>query len=308
MLRKIIEVADEGRYLSCSRGFLLILQKSEEIGRIPLDDIAVLMLTARGVVVSKEVMIRIGERGGVVILCGKNFSPVSYVLPRNGHYEFSGRLYDQLESSIPLRKQLWRSIVVAKIKHQARILSLFKKDEYKNLLHIAETVTSGDKENRESHAARVYWKSLFNGAFKRDPNEPGVNHILNYGYGVLRATVARAVCAAGLEPALGIHHCNRMNPLCLVDDLVEPYRPLFDLAAVKLSNEEPLELNPENKRKIIQLNWMGFLTDKGTTPLISVLEQMVLSLVESFKNKKNLLRIPELPDETTLYEMLQKCF
>lgn len=308
MLRNIVEINEEGRYLSASRGSLIISIKKDEIARVPLDDIAVLMITAQGTSLSKELMVRIGERGGVVILCGSNYLPASYILPKNAHFDYTGRLYDQLESSMPLRKQLWKTVIKAKIKNQARVLSLYKKREYRNLLHIAETITSGDKENREAHAARVYWKSLFAGAFKRDSNEPGINHLLNYGYGVLRGTVARAVCRTGLEPALGIHHRTRTNPMCLVDDLVEPYRPLFDIAAVELSKSDPVELNPSTKKKIVSMSHLDFESERGRTPFIVVMEGVALSLVESFRQKKNLLTIPLLPDETTLSEMTQTCF
>ena len=308
MLRQVVEISEEGTYLSAYRGFLEISKSREKLGQVPLDDIAVLLVTARGVSFSKEIMTRINERGGMAILCGKNYNPSSFLLPYSSHYEYTGRLLDQIAASQPLKKQLWKSIVQAKIRNQATVLSFYKKKDYKTLLRISDQVKSGDKENNEAYAARTYWKSLFEGTFKRDVNEPGINSLLNYGYGVLRGMTARAVCSAGLQPALGIHHCNRSNNMCLVDDLMEPYRPLFDIAAVEVSKYENIDLIPETKKKIIQLCWTDLETEKGTSPLIKSLEDLCLSVVQSFKEKNNQIYIPSIPGEAELSELVDQCF
>ena len=308
MLRQIVEIAQEGRFLSSKRGSISVAYQKDEEGLIPYDDVAVLMITARGAVFSKEVLTRLNESGGVAVLCGKNYAPVSYVLPHSTHYNYTGRLYDQIESSKPLRKQLWKCIVQNKILNQAKILAHYQRAEADHLVKLSDTITSGDKENREAHAARIYWPALFGSEFRRNVNKEGTNSLLNYGYGVLRGIVARAVCSAGLEPALGIHHNSRVNNLCLVDDLMEPFRPVFDIAAVELTNREEIELTPEVKKKIIQLTWLDLKTDKGNSPLIKSLEYMMQSLVDSFHQKKNVLYVPSIPDKNTINEMVASCF
>ena len=120
--------------------------------------------------------------------------------------------------------------------------------------------------------------------------------------------VARAVCGAGLEPALGVHHISRVNNLCLVDDLMEPYRPIFDIAAAELTNKKELKLTPEVKRKIIQLTWIDLETDKGRTPLIKAIEYMMQSMVDSFQEKKNLIYVPSIPDDEIIAELVETCF
>ena len=308
MLRQILEIAEEGRFLSSKRGSISVSFKKEEIGLVPFDDIAILMVTARGATLSKEVLIRLNERGGIAILCGKNYAPVSYVLPHSTHYNYTGRLYDQIEASKPLKKQIWKSIVSRKIFNQSKILKYYQHEEFQRLQKISESITSGDKENREAHAARIYWPSLFGSDFRRDVDQKGTNSLLNYGYGILRGIVARAVCSAGLEPALGVFHNNRINNLCLVDDLMEPFRPIFDIAAVELTKKEQTELNSDIKSKIIQLTWLDLETDKGRTPLIKAIEYMMQSLVETFSKKKNILYIPLIPDYSVIDEMVKSCF
>ncbi|MDC7222291.1 MAG: type II CRISPR-associated endonuclease Cas1 [Spirochaetales bacterium] len=308
MLHQIVEISEEGRYLSSRRGSLQIKQGNDSIGSVPFDDIAVLLITARGATLSKESLIRVNEHGGVVILCGKNYAPASYIFPHSSHYEHTGRLLDQIESSVPLKKQIWKSLIQAKIRHQAQILSFYHKKEYKQLEYLSEKVTSGDKENLEAYAARIYWKGLFGDGFIRDYNGSGINALLNYGYGVLRGMTARAVCSVGLSPALGVHHKNRSNNLCLVDDLIEPYRPLFDVAAYELSQNGDIQITPEVKRKIIQLCWLDFESPKGKTPMIRIIENMAMSLVNSFQEKKNKIDISPLPDDYRLAELVELCF
>ena len=308
MLRQIVEIAEEGRFLSSKRGSISVSFQKEEHGLIPFDDVAVLLVTARGATFSKEVLTRLNEKGGVAILCGKNYSPVSYVLPHSTHYNYTGRLYDQIEASKPLKKQIWKSIIQSKILNQSKILHYYKRREANHLAKLSETISSGDKENREAHAARIYWPALFGDDFRRNVNKQGTNSLLNYGYGVLRGIMARAVCSSGLEPALGVHHISRVNNLCLVDDLMEPFRPVFDIAAAELTNRNEIELKPDVKQKIIQFSWLDLETDKGRTPLIKALEYMLQSLVDSFQEKRNLLYVPSIPEVDSINKLVESCF
>ena len=303
-----MEIAEEGRFLTSKRGSISVSFQKEEQGLIPFDDVAVLLVTARGATFSKEVLTRLNEKGAIAVLCGKNYSPVSYVMPHSTHYNYTGRLYDQIEASKPLKKQIWKSIIQSKILNQSKILHYYKRPEASHLARLSETISSGDKENREAHAARIYWPALFGDDFRRNVNKQGTNSLLNYGYGVLRGIMARAVCSSGLEPALGVHHSSRVNNLCLVDDLMEPFRPVFDIAAAELTNRNELELKPNVKQKIIQFSWLDLETDKGRTPLIKALEYMLQSLVDSFQEKKNLLYVPSIPEVESIDKLVESCF
>lgn len=298
MLRRIIEVSQEGLYLHTSRGFLILKSEHEEIGEVPISDIAVLLLTARGVTVSKHVLMTIVNEGASIVFCGKSYKPESIMVPLFGNYETSGRLHDQIESSIPLRKQLWKTIIQQKIMNQAFALETTgHQNGALALKNYAAQVTSGDVENREAVAAKAYWNELFGSDFSRDPEEEGINSLLNYGYAILRGITARAVCCAGLHPSFGIFHRNRLNNYCLVDDLIEPFRPVVDLLVFKIIEgiqDKDIELTPTLKKQIYQLAWTDVEVERGISPLIKAVEYYAYSLAQSFSNKQNQLCIPKL--------------
>lgn len=306
MLRQILEIAQEGYFLSVEKGFINLSSKGSPTKQVPLDDISALVLTARGISLTKECLIQLAKRNSTVVLCGSNFQPASLVVPVSSNYDNTGRIYEQIEASEPLKKQIWKDLIKTKIINQLKILELYNKSCTGKLSTLAKDVQSGDKNNREAQAARIYWKSLFGDSFKRDKEAGGVNAFLNYGYAILRGIVARAVCAAGLEPALGIHHKNRLNGMCLVDDLMEPYRPLFDIPAVELALKKNDSLSPENKKRIIQFAWLDLNTEKGNSPFIKSVEILVYSLIRSYQEKTNLIEIPPLPDGKILKEIIEK--
>lgn len=296
MLRQVLEISKENTYLSIKRGFLVISQEHSVIAEIPIDNIAVLLLTSHSVTCSKHVLNKLSEYGAPTLLCGRNFSPQSIVLPIAGNYEFSGRLKDQIEASKPLCKNLWKGITQAKIRHQAEVLRTEHKVVKSNqLIQISKRVLSGDSDNREAYAAKIYWKSLFGEKFKRNPDALGINQLLNYGYGVLRGIVTRAICSSGLHPSIGIHHRNRYNQLCLSDDLMEPYRPLVDWRIKSLTKQyNDLTLSPEIKKEIVQISWIDTQNALGLSPLIKAVEYYTNSIVESFRTRKNVLCIPKI--------------
>lgn len=298
MLRRIVEVAQEGLYLHVSHGFLKLTLNREEIGEVPLADIAVLLLTAQGTTLSKQSLLALTGQGTAIVFCGKSYKPESIMVPLFGNYETTGRLNDQIEASLPLRKQLWKSIVQQKILNQAMVLTTIGNTQGALLLqNYATQVVSGDTDNREAVAAKAYWGMLFGPDFTRNPDEAGVNSFLNYGYAILRGITARAVCCAGLHPSLGIFHRNRLNNYCLVDDLIEPFRPVVDLLIHRIvyeAKEGKTALTPALKKQIYQLAWTDVLVPKGKSPLIKAVEYYAYSLAQSFSNKQNQLCIPQL--------------
>lgn len=235
-----MDVTSEGLFLNQRRGFLIVSKEKDVIAEVPLDDIAVLILSAQGISMTKDALMSLVNRGSPIVLCGANYTPESLIIPLFGSYEFTGRLQIQLGCSIPLKKQLWRTIIQEKIKNQALILDCIGlHDVSRFLVSISKDVTSGDTTNRESYAAREYWSCIFGNDFSRlYDSEDGINVLLNYGYAVLRGMTARAVCSAGLLPSIGIHHKNKKNNYCLVDDLMEPFRPLVDIMVYDFLKKE----------------------------------------------------------------------
>ncbi len=293
MLNRVLEIFEENRYLSLSRGFIVIQSGAEELGKVPLDDIGVLLVSAQGATLSKNVLNALAERGCVTVLCGKNYSPQSMVLPVYSHYLFAKILKKQIDASEPFKKRIWQQIVIQKIKNQALCLKLCKKkDNIKLLEKIALMVKSGDPDNREAYAARIYWKSLFGESFIRDRDLPGINSFLNYGYAVMRASMARAICSSGLLPSLGLHHDNHLNQFCLADDLFEIYRPIVDCIVYSLEINDEAELTPEHKKKLTDCLWVKVHTSEGNSPAFQSMQYLTASYVHALEEGKAAIDIP----------------
>ncbi len=294
MIGRVVEVVSEDRHLARSHGFMTVSQDGVEAGRVPLDDIGVLLCNARGLTYSHGLLAELARRGVSVVLCGPKYLPVAWLWPLEGHHVQALRMRRQLEASQPLCKRLWQAVVRAKIGQQQRLLALLQAPAA-DFAVLARRVRSGDPDNVEAQAARRYWPRLFGSDFRRSRFGDGPNPFLNYGYTVLRAAVARAVVAAGLHPSLGIHHHNRANAMCLVDDLMEPFRPLVDAAVVRLVRAEYEELTPETKQKLVQVLTIDMATDQGTTPLQTCLERAAQSLAQAYETGQPDLVFPGQP-------------
>lgn len=292
MLNRVLEICEENRYLSLNRGFIVIKHDSEELGKVPLDDIGVLLLSAQGVSFSKNILNALAEKGCITILCGKNYAPQSMVLPLYSHYHFAKIIKNQIDASLPLKKRIWQQIVIQKIKNQALTLKLCKKEDVELLEKIASMVKSGDSENREAYAARMYWKALFGKDFIRDKDLPGINSFLNYGYAIMRSAMARAVCSSGLIPSLGIHHDNNLNQFALADDLFEIYRPMIDCIVYRIYSDDLQELTPEIKRKLTDALWIKVHTAEGDSPAFQSMQYMTASYVHALEDKKAAIDLP----------------
>ena len=285
-----MEVADEGRHLSVFRGFLKVTQDDTELGRVPLDDITALILSGPQITLSKNLMVELSERKAIIVVCGKNWHPISYTLPFDAHYESAGTLRDQISASKPLKKQLWKKVVQAKINNQVLILQHHKPETkvVKQLEMLRRKTKSGDPDNTEAQAAKLYWPELMGNQFRRDRSSADINGFLNYGYTVLRAATARAVCAAGLHPSLGIHHGSRVNAFALVDDLMEPFRPLVD-SVVKdtySDGDKKTGLTAEKKRALAAVLKEDMITDAGVSPVINCLAKLAQSMTASLACKQ----------------------
>ncbi len=294
MTTRVIEIASDGKHLSRYRGLMTISGKGEQEARVPLDDIGVLLCNAHGLTYSNDLMTELARRGVSVVLCGNNYLPVAWLWPLEGNHIQAQRMRRQLEAPLPLRKRLWQALVKAKIVQQENILDLLGVPDG-GLKELAGRVRSGDPDNVEAQAARRYWPRIFSRDFRRERYGAMPNGFLNYGYTVLRSAMARAVAGAGLHPSLGIHHHNRTNPMCLVDDLVEPFRPMVDYAVARLVADGQEEMTPETKGSLAEVLAMDMSTDRGVTPLQTCLERAAQSLAHSFETRKPSLNLPGPP-------------
>lgn len=297
MIGRVVEISGDGRYLSLDRGLLVVSHKGEEIGRTPIDDVAALIGNAHGLVYSNNLLVALAERSTPFVLCGANHLPVGMLWPVDGHHRQAARMDAQLAAGLPLRKRLWKQVVQAKIGMQAAVLGLYGETELP-LRRLAGKVRAGDPENIEAQAARAYWGMLFGKSFRRDRQAEGLNALLNYGYTVLRAIVARQVMAAGLHPGVPLHHANESNPMRLVDDLMEPFRPLVDAWVRRLMENGVESVDAESKRALALLGTRTLRTDRGMSPLTWVVQRMILSLALVFEERTGTLELPPAKRET----------
>ena len=232
----ILEVSDNSRHVRCSRGFVIVCEDAAEIGRIPIDSLVAAIISAEGATLAKSFFVRLGEANIPIIICGKDYMPLSIAAPIAAHHRHTAIAKQQVQCPPVLHKQLWKSIIQAKIHNQIATLAGFRPEQQAVLakLHLLQRkVKSGDTDNHEAQAARLYWPALMGKGFVRRPDLEGSNSLFNYAYAIVRSYVARAVCAAGLLPMFGVHHRNTLNAFCLVDDLMEPLRPVADAFVVE---------------------------------------------------------------------------
>lgn len=293
MADRVVEVAEDGRYLARSRGFMVVKSKGEEVGRVPLDDIAVVLVTARGAVYTNNLLVELAERGAALVVCTPNYLPVAWLWPLKGHHIQGERMAAQLEATRPMGKRLWRHIVRAKIERQAAVLARLDRP-WRGVASLIGRVRVGDPDNIEAQAARRYWPLIFGDDFRRDQAGRGANSMLNYGYTVLRAAAARAVVTSGLHPSLGIHHRNRYDHLRLADDLMEPFRPFVDLTVATLALEGEAALTTEVKRHLAGTLARGMPSHEGTTPVGLGLHHLARSLARSYVRRETSLDLPRM--------------
>ncbi len=262
---------------------------------LSLADLAVVIAAHPQVTFTQAVLSGLAAAGGVFVACDGRNLPVGMLLPLAGHFAQAERFAAQARAPLPMRKRLWRQIVCAKIKAQASLLMELQGDD-NGIAVLARHVRSGDPSNLEARAARRYWPRLFADLnFRRHRENEDQNILLNYGYAVLRAIVARAICAAGLHPSLGIHHHNRYNAFCLADDLMEPYRPTVDrsVAEYMRTHDQVCELEPAAKQHIISDLTVRYVVDGEQRTLFDTAARMASSLADVFLGSRGELELPD---------------
>lgn len=295
MVERIVDIATDGRHLSLHRGFLIVAQDRAEVGRVPLDDIHALIVHAHGTTWSANLVSALAERGAPIIFCGTNHAPVAVTLPIEGHHAQNARFRAQWDVSRPLAKQLWRRVISAKIVMQGTLLATRGVPEADAFALMARRVKSGDSDNVEAQAARRYWPLLMGPAFRRDRNSPGANALLNYGYAIMRSTVARAVVAAGLHPTIGINHANRGNAFALADDLVEPFRPLVDALVIATLDRGIDTLDTPLKRRFARLIAFDLRIGGEASPVSIAAVRLAQSLARAFESGRPSLALFDPP-------------
>lgn len=264
----------------------------------PIEDIGIVVLDHKQITITSGVLEALLENNCAVITCDSKSMPVGLMLPLYGNSTQNERFRMQLDASLPLKKQLWQQTMKAKIENQASVLYTCKKEEVKCMKVWANDVKSGDPDNLEARAAAYYWKTLYAHIpeFTRDRDGIPPNNLLNYGYAILRAIIARALVSSGLLPTLGIHHHNRYNAYCLADDIMEPYRPYVDKLVFQLVKDygENVELTKEIKSVLLTIPTLDVVIGKKRSPLMIAATQTTASLYKCFSGELRKIAYPEM--------------
>lgn len=294
MIGRIVEIADDRRHLFVNRGFMVVRDTDgdrKELGQIPLDDISAVIANAHGITYTNNLLVALAERGAPFVLCAANHNAVGMLLTLDGHHVQARRIEAQVAATLPTRKRLWAALVKSKLEQQAAALEAAGAATAP-LKALVPKVRSGDPDNIEAQGARRYWGLLFGSTFRRDPDGDGRNALLNYGYTVVRSATARAVVAAGLHPSLGLHHSNDSNAMRLVDDLMEPFRPLIDLRVWQLCRQGEVAVTPDSKRALVLTLYDDMQTLAGATPVTVCIQRLATSLAQVFEGLRDQLDLP----------------
>ena len=260
--------------------------KAEATKTIPIEDIGIVVLDNKRITITQGVMEALLENNAAVITCNESHLPIGMHLPLVGNTTQTERMRYQIEASLPLKKQLWQQTISAKIQNQAAVLKQMRGTEVRNMLKWASEVKSGDSENLEARAAVYYWQNAFPMIenFTRSREGVSPNNLLNYGYAILRAIVARALVSSGLLTTLGIHHRNKYNPFCLADDVMEPYRPYVDCLVMRLYDKysDCEELTKELKAELLQIPVLDVMINNKRSPLMIAVSTTTSSLQKCY--------------------------
>jgi len=296
LIKRIVEISQARTHLSIRYGQLILKREGEQVSSIPCEDIGVLLVDHSGVTYTHSVFTELLRYGAAVVLCGGNHHPSGMLLPIESNTVQTERFRQQIEAKAPVKKRLWKQIVRAKIKHQAKLAGK-DSDVYPALMTLRDRVRSGDPENVEAQASRKFWPVYMQDfEFRRDINGRPPNNMLNYGYMVMRAAVARALCSAGLLPSLGIHHRNRYNAFCLADDMLEPFRGFVEAKVRQICEGEgvPDELTQAIKGRLLEVLYEPVVIGGFKGPLMVGLHRTMASLQRCFAGEQKKLDLPEL--------------
>ena len=274
---------------------LLDSLRQQGVRTIPIEDIGVVVLDHKQITITQALMAELLDNNCAIITCDDRHHPVGLYLPLDGHNLQSERFREQINASEPLRKQMWQQTVTSKILGQAFVLNT-QHVENQNMLAWAKSVRSGDTDNMEGRAAAYYWRNVFGDPhFVRGQEGEPPNNLLNYGYAIVRAMVARALVSAGLLPTLGIHHHNRYNAYCLADDIMEPYRPFVDMAVIDMRQRyaDISQLTTDMKRDLLSISTADVLIEGKRSPMMIAIQTTANSVQRCFSGESRKIIYPD---------------
>ena len=275
--------------------------RRDALATIPIEDIGVVILDNRQITITQGLIEKLLANNCALITCDSRRMPTGLLLPLDGNTTQSERFKEQINASVPLKKQLWQQTVKTKIENQAFVLHSSTGEIIKNMQVWATDVRSGDPDNYEARAAVYYWNYLFSNidGFTRHREGIPPNNLLNYGYAILRAVIARSLVASGLLPTLGFHHRNKYNAYCLADDVMEPYRPFVDKLVFEIvkSGEDITELNKEIKTKLLNIPVLDVMINGQRSPLMIAARQTTASLYQCYSGEARKIKYPEFDSE-----------
>ena len=270
--------------------------KNQSQKTIPIEDIGVVILDNNRITITQGLIESLLDNNSALVTCDSSRMPVGLMLPLSGNKTQSERFRDQISASLPLKKQLWQQTIQAKIRNQAYVLSNKNNSIIDNMKVWATDVKSGDPDNYEARAAVYYWANLFNEieGFSRHREGIPPNNLLNYGYAILRAVVARSLVASGLIPTFGIHHRNKYNAYCLADDIMEPYRPFVDkmICGIVAENSNIGEITQDIKFKLLNIPVLDVVIDDQRSPLMVAVGQTSASLYKCYEGSLRRIKYP----------------
>lgn len=290
-------------YLSVKNSQLVVKFTNQEtqqefVRTVPIEDIGVVVLEDRQITITNAALDALLQNNCAVITCDEKHMPAGMLLPLEGNTIQSERFANQIDASLPLKKQLWQQTIQAKIRNQASVLKRLSGVEVGCMLAWANDVKSGDSDNLEGRSAAYYWKNIFPNlpGFTRDREGEMPNNLLNYGYAIVRAVIARSLVASGLLPTLGIHHHNRYNAYCLADDIMEPYRPYVDELVINImrSGIDYGELTTDLKKQLLGLPVTEVVIGGQRSPLMVAASQTTSSLCKCYSGELRKLVYPTM--------------
>lgn len=294
MIKRTVEISSGPVHLTIKHKQML-LKKGSDTHSIPVEDLGLLVLSHPAISYTHQLLYELLEQNVAVLFCNRQHMPEGLLLPFEDNQLHQARLQIQAEATKPLKKRLWQQVIKAKIKAQSTVLNhIHGEDDGLKLL--IPKVLSGDPKNVEARAAKRYWKALFkDNSFRRNTKGTDLNALLNYGYAIIRAAVARSITAAGLHPSMGIHHHNQYNPYCLADDMMEPLRPFVDGVVYSMYSEFDtldVEVTKETKKPLLELLTQQVTIREMSYPLLESLHLMSSSLVDCYTGVSKKLDFP----------------
>ena len=273
----------------------MVVELQDVTRTLPIEDIGVVILDHKQITITHALIDALLANNVAIVTSNDKHLPVGLMLPLDGNTLQSERFRAQIDASEPLKKQMWQQTIVAKILGQAHVLGT-QLIEHNNMLKWAKDVRSGDTENMEARTAAFYWRNMFEkDAFIRDPQGLPPNNLLNYGYSIVRAMMARALVGAGLLPTLGIHHHSRYDAYCLADDIMEPYRPFVDMKVLEMWKNGGItsDISSDQKRELLGITTMDVSISGHRSPMMLAIQTTAQSVQKCYSGEARKIIYPD---------------